>query len=382
MEKPVIYLDHNATTPVLPEVREVVNEAMKEFWGNPSSLHSPGRKAFARLEDARARFAGFIGASSKEVFFTSGGTESDNLAVIGFIERFPGKELVISSVEHPAVYDAAQFLASKGHTVKQIPVDEYGMIRMDKFEELLNDRVKLVSIIYANNEIGTIQPIEEIGEMLVKRKIPFHSDAVQAFGKIPINVGKGHLSLMSVSSHKIYGPKGCGALYVREGLKINARTFGGSQERHIRTGTENLPAILGFVKAAEIACNSLAVDAKYLFDLTETMYREICARIENVIRNGHAQKRIPGTLNLCFPGAETESVLASLDQDGVCVSGGAACSSGSVNASRTLLAIGRRKTEAISAIRFSLGKENTKQEVLSAVDALERAVKRIRAINK
>lgn len=382
MEKPVIYLDHNATTPVLPEVREVMIEAMKEFWGNPSSLHSPGRKAFARLENARARLAGLIGASPKEVFFTSGGTESDNLAIIGFMERFPGGELVISAVEHPAVHDAAQYLAGKGYTVKHIPVDEYGVIQMDKLEESLNDKIKLVSIIYANNEIGTIQPIEEIGEMLVKRKIPFHSDAVQAFGKIPLNVGKGHLSFMSVSSHKIYGPKGCGALYVREGLKINARTFGGSQERHIRTGTENLPAILGFVKAAEIACNSLDTDAKYLFDLTETMYKEICARIDNVIRNGHPQNRIPGTLNLCFPGAETESVLASLDQDGVCVSGGAACSSGSINASRTLLAIGRRKTDAICAIRFSLGRENTKRDVLAAVNALEKAVKRIRAINK
>jgi cysteine desulfurase len=382
MEKPVIYIDHNATTPVLPEVREVIIEAMKEFWGNPSSLHSPGRKAFALLENARARFAALIGASPKEIFFTSGGTESDNLAVIGFMERFPDGELVISSVEHPAVHDAAQYLANRGNTVKHIPVDEYGIIQMDKLEESLNEKVKLVSIIYANNEIGTIQPIEEIGEMLAKRETPFHSDAVQAFGKIHLNVGTGRLSLMSVSSHKIYGPKGCGALYVREGLKINPRTFGGSQERHIRTGTENLPAILGFVKAAEIACNSLAGDAKYLFELTETMYSEIYARIENVIRNGHAKKRIPGTLNLCFPGAETESVLASLDQDGVCASGGAACSSGSINASRTLLAIGRRKTDAVSAIRFSLGRENTKKDVMAAVDALEKAVKRIRTINK
>jgi cysteine desulfurase len=382
MEKHMIYLDHNATTPVLPEVREVMIDAMKELWGNPSSLHSPGRKAFAKLENARARFAGLIGASPKEVFFTSGGTESDNLAITGFMDRFPGGELVISSVEHPAVHDAAQYLSSKGHTVKHIPVDEYGVIQMEKLAESLNDKVKLVSIIYANNEIGTIQPIEEIGEMLEEKKIPFHSDAVQAFGKIPLDVGKGHLSLMSVSSHKIYGPKGCGALYVREGLKINPRTFGGSQERHIRTGTENLPAILGFVKAAELACNNLAVDAKYLFNLTEMMYREICTRIENVIRNGHTQKRIPGTLNLCFPGAETESVLASLDQDGVCASGGAACSSGSINASRTLLAIGRRKADAVSVIRFSLGKENTRKDVLAAVDALEKAVKRIRAINK
>jgi cysteine desulfurase len=382
MGKPVIYLDHNATTPVHPEVRDVMIETMKEFWGNPSSIHSLGRKAFALLENARARLADLIGASSKEVFFTSGGTESDNLAVIGSMERYPDQDLVISSVEHPAVHDAAQHLAGKGYTVRHVPVDEYGIIRMDKFEELLNDRVRLASIIYANNEIGTILPIEEIGEMLAKRKIFFHSDAVQAFGKIPVEVNRGHLSFMSISSHKIYGPKGCGALYIRSGMKINARSFGGSQECHIRTGTENLPAILGFVKAAEIACKNLAGDAKYLFDLTETMYSQICARIENVVRNGHPQKRIPGTLNLCFPGTETESVLASLDQDGICASGGAACSSGSINASRTLLAIGRRKRDAISAIRFSMGRENTKKDVLEAVNALEKAVKRIRAINK
>ena len=382
MEKTLIYLDHNATTPVLPEVRDVMNEAMKDFWGNPSSLHSVGQKAFAKLENARARFAELIGASPKEVFFTSGGTEADNLAVLGFMERFPGRELVISSVEHPAVFDAANYLAGKGYEVKQVSVDEHGIIKMNDLEESLNEKTALVSIIFAHNEIGTIQPIQEIGEILAKKKIAFHSDAVQAFGKIPLDVSKGRLSLLSVSSHKIYGPKGCGALYIRSGLKIAPRTHGGNQERHIRTGTENLPAILGFVKAAEIACGAMENEAKRLYELTEIMYKEICARIENVIRNGHPQNRIPGTLNLCFPGAETESLLASLDQDGICVSGGAACSSGSIGPSRTLLALGRRKTEAVSAIRFSLGRENTKQNILTAVDALVKAVKRIRAVNK
>jgi cysteine desulfurase len=377
----VIYLDHNATTPVLPEVREVMLEAMKEFWGNPSSTHLMGRKAFAKLEMARERLAGLIGASAKEVFFTSGGTESDNLAILGTMDRHKSGEVVISAMEHPAVHDAVLSLSDRGIAVKQVPVGENGIVALDKFENCLSNATKLVSIIFANNEIGTVQPVEEIGEILKKRKITFHSDAVQAFGKVPVDVERNHLSLMSVSSHKIYGPKGCGALYIRQGTKIHPRTHGGGQERHLRTGTENLPAILGFVLAAEIALENLATDSKRQFELTEFLLNKINIEIENVIRNGHPDKRIPGTLNLCFPGAETESVLASLDQAGIYASGGSACSSGSISASRTLLAIGRRKSEAVCAIRFSLGKENTEEEVLKTVEVLKKAVSRIRKVN-
>jgi cysteine desulfurase len=378
----MIYFDHNATTPVLPEVRDVMASAMEEFWGNPSSAHSAGRKAFAQLEMARERLASLIGASSKEIFFTSGGTEADNLAALGFMERHPGAGMVISAIEHPAVHDAANSLAEKGHAKQVASVDHHGIIKLDHLKELIDKKVKLVSIIYANNEIGTLQPVTEAGDICAAKGVTFHTDAVQAFGKVPVSVKNNHISMMSISSHKIYGPKGCGALYIRHGTKLNARTFGGSQERHIRTGTENLPAILGFVKAAEIACKSLEHDRKYLFEMTETLFNEITARIDNVIRNGHAEKRIPGTLNVCFPGAETESLLASLDQEGICVSGGAACSSGSINASRTLLAIGRRKVDAVCAIRFSLGKENTKEEVITVAKALEKAVARIRNVNK
>jgi cysteine desulfurase len=379
----MIYFDHNATTPILPEVRDVMTSAMKEFWGNPSSTHSAGRKAFAQLENARERLASIIGASPKEIFFTSGGTEADNLAVLGFMDKHTGAGIVISAIEHPAVYDAAHSLAEKGRSVQFVPVDGQGIIRLDCLKEMIaNNNVKLVSIIYANNEIGTLQPIAEAEEICAAKGVIFHTDAVQAFGKVPINVQNGNVSLLSISSHKIYGPKGCGALYIRQGVKLNARTCGGSQERHIRTGTENLPAVLGFVKAAEIACNGLEHDGTYLFDLTETLYNEITARIGNVLRNGHTEKRIPGTLNVCFPGAETESLLASLDQEGICASGGAACSSGSISASRTLLAIGRRKVDSVCAIRFSLGKENTIAEVATVVKVLENAVSRIRSVNK
>jgi cysteine desulfurase len=378
----MIYLDHNATTPILPEVQDVVRSAMEQHWGNPSSTHAMGRTAFAQLENARERLAAIIGASAKEIFFTSGGTEADNLALLGTLDRCKDGEVVISAIEHPAVHDAAHSLASKGYGIRQIPVGTDGIIDVEELEKVLSATTRLVSVIYANNEIGTIQPIGEIGRILEGRGIPFHSDAVQAFGKIPIAVAKDCVSLMSISSHKIYGPKGCGALYVRGGVKINSRTFGGNQERRMRTGTENLPAILGFVRAAEIAQSTLEADARTLFDLTELMHRDIVGRIDRVLRNGHSDKRIPGTLNLCIPGAETESLLASLDQEGICASGGSACSSGSISASRTLLAIGRRKVDAVCAIRFSLGRENTISEIRAAVDVLEKVVKRIRLANK
>jgi cysteine desulfurase len=378
----MIYFDHNATTPVHPKVRETIAEAMEEFWGNPSSGHSVGRKAFAQLEKARERFAALIGATPKEVYFTSGGTESDNLAILGTLERNPGAGFIISAIEHPAVYEAALSVVDKGHPLQIVPVESDGVVRLDALAKTLNENVKLVSIIYANNEIGTIQPITEIGDLLKSKNILFHTDAVQAFGKAPITVGKCHVSMMSVSSHKIFGPKGCGALYVKQGVILTPRTLGGSQERNMRTGTENLPGILGFVKAAEIVHANLEQDAKRLFNLTELLYKEISDRVENVIRNGHAEKRIPGTLNLCIPGAETGSLLASLDQEGICASGGAACSSGSIHASRTLLSIGRRKTDAVCAIRFSLGSENTIEEVLSVAVVLEKVVARIRSVNK
>ncbi len=378
----MIYLDHNATTPVLPEVQETVCEAMREFWGNPSSAHAIGRKAFAQIEKARERLAALLGASAKELFFTSGGTESDNLGILGFLERLGSGGILISSIEHPAVHEAAHFLSARGYRVSEIPVDSDGIVSPDEIAKRLDDQTRLVSVMYANNEIGTVQPVTEIGKLLDERGIAFHSDAVQAFGKIPIDVKRDHVGLMALSSHKIYGPKGCGALFVRQGVRILPRTYGGGQERNIRTGTQNLPAILGFVKAAELVHQTMEADARRLFDLTELMFKQIVERIDNVIRNGHPDKRVPGTLNICLLGAETESLLASLDHEGICASGGAACSSGAIGASRTLLAIGRKKADAVCAVRFSLGRETSADEVLKTVDVLENAVKRIRQANK
>jgi cysteine desulfurase len=378
----MIYFDHNATTPVLPEVVDVMKQAMEEFWGNPSSVHAKGRQAYAQLEKARERLASILGASAKEIFFTSGGTESDNLAILGTMEQFPEGEVLISAIEHPAVYEAAYGLLSKGYSTRDVPVDGHGVLKTDELEGMIRDKVKLVSVMFANNETGTIQPMAEIGEMARKKGIMFHSDAVQAFGKVPVNIKDFKVDLLSISSHKIYGPKGCGALFIRQGTKVNPRTFGGSQERGMRTGTENLPTILGFVYAAELANARLAVESKKLTDLTNLLFSHITGRIENVLRNGHPEKRIPGTLNLCFPGAETESVLASLDQEGICASGGSACASGSISASRTLLAIGRRKVDAVCSIRFSLGMDSTVEQVERVVEVLEKVINRIRSVNK
>jgi cysteine desulfurase len=378
----VIYFDHNATTPVLPDVMDVMKQAMEEYWGNPSSIHSKGRQAFAQLEKARERLAGLLGAQSKEIFFTSGGTEADNLAIIGAMEHFPNGELLVSAIEHPAVYETAYALVPIGHSVTDIEVDSNGVVKTDELERMISEKTKLVSVMFANNEIGTVQPVQEISEIARKSGVIFHCDAVQAFGKVPVTVREFNVDLLSISSHKVYGPKGCGALYIRSDTKVNPRTFGGSQERGMRTGTENLPAILGFVCAAEIACSKVDDESKRLKSLTDLLFSQICSRIENVVRNGHPDKRIPGTLSLCFPGAETESVLASLDQEGICVSGGSACASGSISASRTLLAIGRRKVDAVCSIRFSLGRDNTAEQVTRVAEVLEKVVARIREVNK
>jgi cysteine desulfurase len=361
---------------------DVVKQAMEEFWGNPSSTHSKGRQAYAQLEKARERLAGLLDVSSKEIFFTSGGTEADNLAILGTMEQYPKGELLVSAIEHPAVYEAAHSLGSKGYFAKDIPVDSDGIVKTDKLESMISDKTRLISVMFANNETGTIQPIKEIGELAAKKGISFHSDAVQAFGKVPVNVKEFKAAMVTISSHKIYGPKGCGALYVRQGTKVTPRLFGGNQERGARTGTENLPAILGFVRAAEIACSGIVEESKRLAELSTLLFDQITNRIDNVLRNGHAEKRIPGTLSLCFPGAETESVLASLDHEGICASGGSACASGSINASRVLVAIGRRKADAVCSVRFSLGRYNTAEEAIKVSEVLEKVIERIRMVSK
>ena len=376
----MIYFDHNATTPIIPEVKEVMAEAMEKYWGNPSSAHTMGKIAAEELEKARERLAVLLEIAPDELHFTSGGTEADNLAILGIMESLPEASLIISTVEHPAVKNAADILVERGLKCQVIPVDEFGLIKLDELEEAIDDKTKLISVIFANNEIGTIQPVKEIGEIAKKNNIPLHTDAVQAFGKIPITIKENKISLMSISSHKIYGPKGCGVLYVNKDVFIKPRTYGGSQEHAIRTGTQNLPAITGFVKAAEIAFMRMNEEKSHLFELTEFLYNQITKNIENVIRNGHPEKRLPGTLNCSFPGASSSAIVSELNKKGICASGGAACHSGMDVPSQILLAIGRSAKEALSGVRFSLGRFSTREEVVEVVDELNKVVNETRSI--
>lgn len=373
----MIYFDHNATTPIIPEAKEVMAEAMDNYWGNPSSSHSMGKKASEELEKARERLAALLEVTPDELHFTSGGTEADNLAIMGIIDPLTESSLIISSVEHPAVRKAADTLVERWVKCNVISVDEYGVIKFDELADAITNKTKLISVIFANNEIGTIQPVQEIGEIAKQNNVTFHTDAVQAFGKIPINVKENNISLMSISSHKIYGPKGCGALYVNKNVSLKPRTYGGSQEHNVRTGTQNLPAILSFVKAAEIAYNRMEEEKKHLFELTEFMYSEIVNSIDNVPRNGHPDKRLPGTLNVSFPDTTSTVIVEALDKDGICVSGGSACHSGKDAPSQILQAIGRNSEEAASGVRFSLGRSSTKEKVITVVKALKKAVDEI-----
>ncbi len=375
----MIYFDHNATTPIIPEVRDTVENAMERYWANPSSTHTLGRKAADELELARDRLAALLKVASDEIHFTSGGTEADNLALLGIINGEYTGSIVISDIEHPAVGNAAEFLEEKGVLCYRVPVDKEGILRINELHEVVNDSVQLVSVMFANNEIGTIQPMKQIGETAARYHIPLHSDAVQAFGKMPLNLTENGISLCSISSHKIYGPKGCGALYVSREVPIAPRTYGGSQERGIRTGTQNLPAILGFVKAAEIAYAKMNAEREYLFNLTEFLYSRITATITDVVRNGHPEQRIPGTLNISFPGTTSDMIVKALDKQRICVSGGAACHSGSVGSSHVLQAIGRRKQEAVAGVRFSLGRASTREEVEIVVRVLKQVVESLRA---
>ena len=375
----MIYFDHNATTPIIPEVRNVINEAMEKYWGNPSSAHSIGKEALRELGRARIRLAGLLDVKPSEIYFTSGGTEADNIALIGCMKQYPRSHMVISDIEHPAITKASNALLYE-HDIQctRIPVDGKGCVQVSRLAESLMDRTKLISVMYANNEIGTIQPIKEIGELASKKNILFHSDAIQAFGKVPINIQKENISLLSISSHKIYGPKGCGALYIKEGTLVLPCSYGGSQEHGLRVGTQNLPAVLGFVKSAEIAYENRDIEKKYLFGLTEFFYKKLTEKIENIIRNGDPENRIPGTLNVSFPGTVSGMIVDSMNEIGICISGGAACSSDSYEPSHVLTAIGRRKIEAISGVRFSLGRSNSEEEVNQATISLTEIISELR----
>lgn len=378
-----VYLDHGATTRVRPEVASLMMDYLTGKFGNPSSIHSFGREAKKALEDARERVANLIGASPKEIFFTSGGTESDNLAIMGaaYANRDKGNHIITSSIEHHAALDTCKYLEKQGYRVTYLPVTSEGMVRVEDVESAISDDTILISIMHVNNEVGTIQPIAEIGRITREKGIIFHTDAVQSVGKIPVNVDELGVDMLTASSHKIYGPKGVGCLYVRKGTRVQAVTHGGGQERKRRPGTENLPGVVGFGLAAELAGQELYQEAERVTKLRDKLINGILNSIDEVQLNGHATKRIPHNVNVSIKYVEGESLLLSLDMKGIAASSGSACTSGSLDPSHVLLAMGIPHEVAHGSLRMTLGKENTEEDIDYVLETLPEIVKRLRAMS-
>jgi cysteine desulfurase len=378
-----VYLDHNATTPVRPEVLEAMLPYFNEKFGNASSFYQSGQEAKAALEEAREKVAGIIGAAPREIIFTSGGTESDNLAVKGtaFANRKKGMHIITSKIEHPAVLESCKFLEKEGFEVTYLPVDSKGFVDPEDLGKAICDDTTLVSIIHANNEVGTVQPIEKLCLIAKDKGAYFHTDAVQTVGKLPIDLQKLNVDLLTVSGHKIYGPKGIGILYVRKGVRITPWAHGGHHEHSKRAGTENVFAIVGLAKALELIDKEMEENNQRLKNLTETFYRKLAESIPNVILHGDLNRRITNTLSLSFAGVEGESIILSLDMKGVEVSTGSACSSGTLEPSHVLSAMGMDPAIAQGAIRFSFGKDNTMDDVAYVTGMLPEIVQRLRSIS-
>ncbi|NIR50978.1 cysteine desulfurase NifS [candidate division KSB1 bacterium] len=379
-----IYLDHSATTPVDPQVVEAMLPYFTQTFGNASSIHSFGQDAKVAMEDARRHIADLIGAEPAEIVFTSGGTEADNWAIKGAAYFFENrkKHVVTSRVEHHAVLYACKYLEKRGFDVTYLPPDKYGMVAPERVAEAIRDDTFLVSIMHANNEIGTINPIREIGEIVHDRDVLFHADAVQSVGKIPVSVKDMNVDLLSLSGHKIYGPKGIGALYIRSGVKVEKFLHGGRHERDRRAGTENVAAAVGLGKAAEICRSRMEEDMQTLRKLSEEMRGKLERNVSGLHLNGHQSRRIPGIVNFSFEGVQSDSLMLSLDLKGIAVSNGSACTSGTVEPSHVLRALGLPHNLANSAIRFSLGRENTSEEIDYTVVALKEILERLRGLKR
>lgn len=378
-----IYLDHNATTPVRSEVFDAMEPFFRDRFGNASSIHRYGQDARAAVEEARARVAGLVNVRPGEIYFTSGGTESDNLAIKGTAcaRKADGRHIITTNIEHSAVMNSCAFLEREGFEVSYLPVDEYGRIDPGQVEDALTDRTILVSIMHANNEIGTVQPVGEIGGIVRARGVCFHTDAVQSAGKLAVDVEALGADLLSLSGHKIYGPKGVGAIYIRKGVEIEPTAHGGHHENDVRSGTENTVGIVGMGMAAELAAEERESEFRHLSEMRDALEARIRVEIEGVRVNGHPQRRLPGTLNVSFPGAEGESLIMSLDLEGIAVSTGSACTSGAIEPSHVLLALGRDPRTALGSVRFSFGRDNTMGDVDYVMSRLPGIVSRLREVS-
>ncbi len=376
-----IYMDYSATTPMKPEVIEAVSDAFKHHYGNASSIHHIGQDAKVLLQQAREQVARLIGAEPREIFFTAGGTESDNWAIEIALETKPGKHIITTSVEHHAILHPLEALEKKGYRVTYLPVDEYGMVSPEQVAAAIEDDTILISVMYINNEIGSINPVEQIAEVAAQHGILFHTDGVQALGNIPIDMSANQISMMSMSAHKIYGPKGVGALYIRKGVRTVPLIYGGAQERKVRAGTENIPGIIGFAKAAELARENLTAHIERLSGLRDKLRDGIMNQIPQAKYNGHPTKRHPGNVHVCFKYIEGESLLLLLDMKGICASSGSACTSGSLDPSHVLMNIGLTHEIAHGSLRLTLGDFTTEDDVATVIEEIGPIVQRLREMS-
>jgi len=378
-----IYLDHAATTPTHPEVVQAMLPYFTDAFGNPSSPYSLGQEARAAVEEARDRIAHLIGAQSEEIIFTSGGTEADNFAIkgIAYANQHKGNHIITTSIEHHAVLEPCKFLERQGFKVTYLSVDKYGLIDPKDVKRAITDKTILISVMHANNEVGTVEPIVEIGEIAKEKEIYFHTDAVQTVGHIPVKVDELGVDLLAMSAHKLYGPKGMGALYVRRGTRITPFMHGGGQERGRRASTENVPAIVGFGKAAEIAEREIDREVKRLVSLRDRFIQGLFERITQIHLNGHPSKRLPGNVNVSIEFVEGESILISLDLEGIVVSTGSACSSNALEPSHVLVALGLPAELPRCSLRFTLGRGTTEEEIARVLEVLPRIVTKLRSIS-
>ncbi|MFA5384453.1 MAG: cysteine desulfurase NifS [Eubacteriales bacterium] len=379
----LIYMDHSATTPVDPEVFEAMIPYYTSEYGNPSSLHTKGRAAKKAMEKARDQVAALLNADPREVYFTSGGTEADNQAILSYMRSnaHKGRHLITSAIEHHAVLDTCEYLQKNGFELTVLPVNSFGLVDPEVLKKELRPDTILVTIMHANNEIGTVQPISMLAEIAHQAGAAFHTDAVQTVGKLPINVKNMGIDMLSASSHKIYGPKGIGCLFIKKGTKIESLLHGGGQENKMRSGTENIPGIVGFGQAAELAESRVLETSNYLNGLGNKLRDGILEKIPNTIPTGDLKNRVPGSVSVCFKFVEGESILLMLDSYGIMASSGSACTSSSLEPSHVLLALGLPHEIAHGSLRLTLGKDNTAQDVDFVLEVLPKIIGNLRGMS-
>ncbi|MST73779.1 cysteine desulfurase NifS [Roseburia sp. MUC/MUC-530-WT-4D] len=379
----LIYLDNAATTQVYPQVLDAMLPFFTEHYGNPSAIYSFANEAKKAVDQSRSTIADLIGANTDEIYFTGGGSESDNWALVATAEAYEskGKHIITSKIEHHAILHTCEYLEKRGYEITYIDVDEKGTIKLDELEAAIRPDTILISVMAANNEIGTIQPLKEIGAIAKAHGVLFHTDAVQAFAHIPINVDEMNIDMLSASGHKIHGPKGIGIMYIRKGVKIRSFIHGGAQERRRRAGTHNVPGIVGMGKAAELAKANMDNNIKNVSELRDYLIKRVLDEIPYTRLNGHETNRLPNNANFCFRFIEGESMLILLDQNGICGSSGSACTSGSLDPSHVLLAIGLPHEIAHGSLRLTLSEQTTKEDIDYTVDKLKGIIERLRSMS-